>query len=225
MTRSRLTASIDEASSPLRPGRRCPPPGGRVTPRSKGFRSRSVPGSRRQPAARSSGSSARLATPSRATSASVDWCGGRASSRSRPSSTRRPGRSRRTGDRLRGPNRGCVSLPGWGAACPPSRARTPRSAPSRFTSRGWAATNERASRGRSRSEREPTPSSSTARPATERRLPWPIADRLRGRSAAEFYEMIGRLPQVREEMPPFSGTEDERRALAQHLGGLAAESD
>jgi mono/diheme cytochrome c family protein len=34
--------------------------------------------------------------------------------------------------------------------------------------------------------------------------------------------MIGRLPQVREEMPPFSGTEEERRALAQYLGGLAA---
>ncbi len=52
--------------------------------------------------------------------------------------------------------------------------------------------------------------------------PWPITDRLRGRSAGEFYELIGRLPQVREEMPPFNGSEDERRALAQHLGGLAA---
>jgi mono/diheme cytochrome c family protein len=51
---------------------------------------------------------------------------------------------------------------------------------------------------------------------------WPVADRLRGRSAAELYEMIGRLPQVREEMPPFSGTEEERRAIAQYLGGLAA---
>jgi mono/diheme cytochrome c family protein len=51
---------------------------------------------------------------------------------------------------------------------------------------------------------------------------WPIRDRLRGRSAGEFYELIGRLPQVREEMPPFAGSEDERRALAQHLGGLAA---
>jgi mono/diheme cytochrome c family protein len=51
---------------------------------------------------------------------------------------------------------------------------------------------------------------------------WPITERLRGRSAAAFYELIGRLPQVREEMPPFSGTEDERRALAQYLGGLAA---
>jgi mono/diheme cytochrome c family protein len=52
--------------------------------------------------------------------------------------------------------------------------------------------------------------------------PWPITDHLRGRSAGEFYEMIGRLPQVREEMPPFAGSEDERRALAQYLGGLAA---
>jgi hypothetical protein len=44
---------------------------------------------------------------------------------------------------------------------------------------------------------------------------------LRGRSAGDFYELIGRLPQVREEMPPFAGSEDERRALAQHLAGLA----
>jgi mono/diheme cytochrome c family protein len=51
---------------------------------------------------------------------------------------------------------------------------------------------------------------------------WPITDRLRGRAAGEFYEIIGRLPQVREEMPPFAGSEDERRALAQYLGGLAA---
>jgi hypothetical protein len=34
--------------------------------------------------------------------------------------------------------------------------------------------------------------------------------------------MIGRLAQVREEMPPFAGSEDERRALARYLGGLAA---
>jgi mono/diheme cytochrome c family protein len=51
---------------------------------------------------------------------------------------------------------------------------------------------------------------------------WPITQRLRGRSASDFYDLIGRLPQVREEMPPFSGDEDERRALAQYLGGLAA---
>jgi len=51
--------------------------------------------------------------------------------------------------------------------------------------------------------------------------PWPIAERLRGRSAGDFYELIGRLPQVREEMPPFAGSDDERRALAQHLAGRA----
>jgi mono/diheme cytochrome c family protein len=50
---------------------------------------------------------------------------------------------------------------------------------------------------------------------------WPIAARLRRRSAADLYALIGRLAQVREEMPPFSGTEEERRALAQYLGGLA----
>jgi mono/diheme cytochrome c family protein len=55
--------------------------------------------------------------------------------------------------------------------------------------------------------------------------PWPIGDRLRGRSAAEFYDLVGRLPQVREEMPPFAGTEDERRALAQHLGSLAGSKE
>jgi mono/diheme cytochrome c family protein len=52
--------------------------------------------------------------------------------------------------------------------------------------------------------------------------PWPITERLRGRGAGDFYELIGRLPQIREEMPPFAGTEDERRALAQHLASLAA---
>jgi mono/diheme cytochrome c family protein len=52
--------------------------------------------------------------------------------------------------------------------------------------------------------------------------PWPIAERLRGRGAADLYELIGRLPQVREEMPPFAGSEDERRALAQYLASLAA---
>jgi mono/diheme cytochrome c family protein len=51
---------------------------------------------------------------------------------------------------------------------------------------------------------------------------WPMTDRLRGRAAGDFYELIGRLPQVREEMPPFAGTEEERRALAQYLAGLAA---
>jgi cytochrome bd-type quinol oxidase subunit 1/mono/diheme cytochrome c family protein len=51
---------------------------------------------------------------------------------------------------------------------------------------------------------------------------WPIAPRLRGRGAAELYDLIGRLPQVRGEMPPFAGSDEERRALAAYLGGLAA---
>ncbi len=52
--------------------------------------------------------------------------------------------------------------------------------------------------------------------------PWPITDRLRGRTEAELYDLVGRLPQVREEMPPFAGTEEERHALARHLASLAA---
>jgi mono/diheme cytochrome c family protein len=52
--------------------------------------------------------------------------------------------------------------------------------------------------------------------------PWPMADRHRGRSREEFYDLIGRLDEVREEMTPFSGTEHERAALAEHLAELAA---
>ena len=52
--------------------------------------------------------------------------------------------------------------------------------------------------------------------------PWPMGDRLRGRSSGEFYDLIGRLDEVREEMTPFSGTEEERAALAEHLARLAA---
>jgi mono/diheme cytochrome c family protein/cytochrome bd-type quinol oxidase subunit 1 len=52
--------------------------------------------------------------------------------------------------------------------------------------------------------------------------PWPMAARVHGRSAAELYEMIGRLPEIREEMPPFDGTDEERRALADYVAGLGA---
>jgi mono/diheme cytochrome c family protein len=51
---------------------------------------------------------------------------------------------------------------------------------------------------------------------------WPVAARLHGRTARELYDLIGRLPQVREEMPPFSGTEEEREALAGFLGEVSA---
>ena len=63
---------------------------------------------------------------------------------------------------------------------------------------------------------------STARPATGRRRPGRSRTGCAAARRASFYELIGRLPQVREEMPPFAGSEDERRALAQHLAGLAA---
>lgn len=39
----------------------------------------------------------------------------------------------------------------------------------------------------------------------------------KGRESEEFFELIGRLPQVNDLMPPFEGTEAERRALAEHL--------
>jgi len=42
----------------------------------------------------------------------------------------------------------------------------------------------------------------------------------KGRTPAEFYEMIGRLPAINEMMPAFEGTEEERRALAGHLAAL-----
>jgi len=51
---------------------------------------------------------------------------------------------------------------------------------------------------------------------------WPIAPRLRGRGAPELYDLIGRLPQLREEMPPFAGTDEEREALARFLTDVAA---
>jgi len=54
--------------------------------------------------------------------------------------------------------------------------------------------------------------------------PWPITDRLSGRSLDELFDLLGRLNEVQEDMPPFAGTEEERAALAEHLAGLAAPS-
>jgi mono/diheme cytochrome c family protein len=42
----------------------------------------------------------------------------------------------------------------------------------------------------------------------------------KGRKPAEFYDMIGRLPAINEMMPAFEGTDEERRALADHLAAL-----
>lgn len=46
---------------------------------------------------------------------------------------------------------------------------------------------------------------------------WPIAERVAGRSEAELYDLLAKLPELNEMMPPFEGTDAERRALAQYL--------
>jgi mono/diheme cytochrome c family protein/cytochrome bd-type quinol oxidase subunit 1 len=42
----------------------------------------------------------------------------------------------------------------------------------------------------------------------------------KGRTPVEFYDMIGRLPAINEMMPAFEGTEEQRKALADHLASL-----
>ncbi len=42
----------------------------------------------------------------------------------------------------------------------------------------------------------------------------------RGRAAATFYDLLGRLPQVNDAMPAFEGSDEDRRALAAHLATL-----
>ncbi len=46
---------------------------------------------------------------------------------------------------------------------------------------------------------------------------WPMGRMLKGRGAEDLYDLIGRLPEVNEGMPPFEGSEEERRALAEYL--------
>jgi mono/diheme cytochrome c family protein len=48
----------------------------------------------------------------------------------------------------------------------------------------------------------------------------PLAPRVAGWSAERAYEALGRLPQLYPAMPPFHGTDDERRALALYLARL-----
>lgn len=50
----------------------------------------------------------------------------------------------------------------------------------------------------------------------------PLAPRVRGWSAERAYEALGRLPELRPAMPPFVGTEEERRALAVYLAEAGA---
>lgn len=51
---------------------------------------------------------------------------------------------------------------------------------------------------------------------------FPILDRLAGMGADELDGMIARLPEINDVMPPFEGTPDERRVLAEHLAALAS---
>jgi mono/diheme cytochrome c family protein len=50
----------------------------------------------------------------------------------------------------------------------------------------------------------------------------PLAPRVAGWSPERAYEALGRLPQLYPAMPPFHGTDDERRALAVFLSALGS---
>jgi mono/diheme cytochrome c family protein len=51
---------------------------------------------------------------------------------------------------------------------------------------------------------------------------WPIAPRVSGKTEAEIFEMLGRLPELNDMMPPFEGSDAERHALATHLASVGA---
>ncbi|BDG04075.1 hypothetical protein AMOR_30710 [Anaeromyxobacter oryzae] len=48
----------------------------------------------------------------------------------------------------------------------------------------------------------------------------PLAPRVRGWDVRRAYDAIGRLPELYRAMPPFPGTDEERRALAAYLAEL-----
>ena len=50
---------------------------------------------------------------------------------------------------------------------------------------------------------------------------WKIEPRVKGKSEEELFDILGRLPERNPMMPPFDGTEAERRALAKYLRGRA----
>jgi mono/diheme cytochrome c family protein len=49
-----------------------------------------------------------------------------------------------------------------------------------------------------------------------------LPPRVRGWSPERAYAAIGRLPEITPAMPPFRGTDDERRALAVYVASLGA---
>jgi mono/diheme cytochrome c family protein len=48
--------------------------------------------------------------------------------------------------------------------------------------------------------------------------------RARGRSASEFYDLLARLPEINDAMPPYDGSDAERQALAEYLTTLGREA-
>jgi mono/diheme cytochrome c family protein len=50
---------------------------------------------------------------------------------------------------------------------------------------------------------------------------WPMKDLVEGQSQQQLFEALGRLEELNPMMPPFEGSEEERRQLAQWLAGLA----
>jgi mono/diheme cytochrome c family protein len=50
----------------------------------------------------------------------------------------------------------------------------------------------------------------------------PLPARVRGWSPERAYTAIGRLPEITQAMPPFRGTDEERRALAVYVASLGA---
>jgi mono/diheme cytochrome c family protein len=52
---------------------------------------------------------------------------------------------------------------------------------------------------------------------------WPMSKRPH-RSVDEFYELLGRLPEVNEMMPPFAGDDAQRRAVASYLAAITSAS-
>jgi mono/diheme cytochrome c family protein len=50
----------------------------------------------------------------------------------------------------------------------------------------------------------------------------PLAPRVRGWDVHRAYDAIGRLPELYRGMPPFPGTDEERRALAAYLASVGA---
>jgi mono/diheme cytochrome c family protein len=54
---------------------------------------------------------------------------------------------------------------------------------------------------------------------------WPIEQIAAGKTAVEFYDKIGRLPEINPIMPFFEGGDDQRLALSQYLAGLVKSAD